>query len=42
MALHNNCIRRVEDLITPREQTRAGFLEAALEKNRKALPYILI
>lgn len=40
MALHNNCIRRVEDLITTREQTRAGFIEAALEKNRKALPYI--
>ena len=40
MALHNNCISRAEDLITTREQTRSGFIEAALEKNRKALPYI--
>lgn len=40
MALHNNCISRAEDLITSREQTRSGFIEAALEKNRKALPYI--
>ena len=40
MALHNNCIRCAEDLITTREQTRAGFVEAALEKNRKAQPYI--
>lgn len=40
MALHNNCIRSAEDLITTREQTRAGFVEAALEKNRKAQPYI--
>lgn len=32
MALHNNCIRSAEDLITTREQTRAGFVEAALEK----------
>lgn len=40
MAIHNNCISSAEDLITSREQTRAGFVEAALEKNRKALPYI--
>ena len=40
MALHNNCISRAEDLITSRVQTRSGFIEAALEKNRKALPYI--
>lgn len=40
MAIHNNCITCAEDLITTREQTRAGFIEAALEKNRKALPYI--
>ena len=40
MALHNNCISRAEDLITSREQTRSGFIEAGLEKNRKALPYI--
>lgn len=40
MAIYNNCIRCAQDLITTREQTRAGFIEAALEKNRKALPYI--
>lgn len=40
MAIHNNCISCAEDLITTREQTRTGFIEAALEKNRKALPYI--
>ncbi len=40
MAIHNNCISSPEDLITTREQTRTGFIEAALEKNRKALPYI--
>ncbi|MBQ9640842.1 MAG: hypothetical protein IJV06_04725 [Bacteroidaceae bacterium] len=40
MAIHNGCISSADDLITTREQTRAGFIEAALEKNRKALPYI--
>ena len=40
MATYNNCIRCAQDLITTHEQTRAGFIEAALEKNRKALPYI--
>lgn len=40
MKLYNNCINSYTDLITTREQTRAGFIEAALEKNRKALPYI--
>lgn len=40
MAIYNNCIKCAQDLITTREQTRAGFIEAALEKNRKALPYI--
>lgn len=40
MAMYNNCIRCAQDLITTHEQTRAGFIEAALEKNRKALPYI--
>lgn len=40
MALYNNCIKRAEDLITSPEQTRAGFIEAALEKNYKALPFI--
>lgn len=40
MKKYNNCIKCAADLITTREQTRAGFIEAALEKNRKALPYI--
>ena len=29
-----------EDLITPYESTRAGFIELALEKNIKASPFI--
>ena len=33
-------IQCAEDLITSREQTRAGFVEAALAKNDKAQPYI--
>lgn len=38
----NKCqyIQCAEDLITSREQTRAGFIEAALAKNSKAQPYI--
>ena len=36
----NRFITNAEDLITSHEQTRAGFIEAALEKNRKAKPYI--
>lgn len=40
MTIYNNCIKCAQDLITTCEQTRAGFIEAALEKNRKALPYI--
>lgn len=36
----NTYIHSATDLITSREQTRAGFVEAALEKNRKAQPYI--
>lgn len=33
-------IKSAEDLVTSREQTRAGFIEAALAKNYKARPYI--
>lgn len=40
MDIFNNCIKKPEDLITSREQTRAGFIEAALQKNYKALPYV--
>ena len=36
----NNFIHKADDLVTSHEQTRAGFIEAALEKNRKAQPYI--
>ena len=36
----NAYIHGPEDLITSHEQTRAGFIEAALEKNKKAQPYI--
>lgn len=36
----NNFISKADDLVTSHEQTRAGFVEAALEKNRRALPYI--
>ena len=33
-------IKSAEDLVTSHEQTRAGFIEAALAKNYKAKPYI--
>lgn len=29
-----------ESLITPYEETRAGFIALALEKNRKATPFV--
>lgn len=38
--MKNVYITSAEDLITSPEQTRAGFVEAALEKNRKAQPLI--
>jgi len=38
--MNNVSITSAEDLITSPEQTRAGFVEAALEKNRKAQPLI--
>jgi len=37
---HNSSIKKPEDLVTPREQTRAGFISMALEKNYIAVPYI--
>ena len=40
MVIINECIKKAEDLITSHEQTRAGFVEAALEKNRISMPYI--
>ena len=33
-------IKRASDLVTSREQTRAGFISMALEKNYLAVPYI--
>lgn len=36
----NSFINKADDLVTSHEQTRAGFIEAALEKNRKAQPHI--
>jgi type II restriction enzyme len=36
----NRLIKTPEDLITSREQTRAGFIGMALEKNFLAVPYI--
>jgi hypothetical protein len=33
-------INSSKDLITPYEATRAGFIEIALEKNRKASPFV--
>lgn len=33
-------ITSAEDLITSHEQTRIGFIEAALSKSHKAKPYI--
>ena len=35
-----NIINKPEDLITSREQTRAGFISFALEKNRQSTPII--
>ena len=36
----NNHLKSYEDLITPHEATRAGFISLALEKNSKATPFI--
>lgn len=33
-------IKSADELVTSHEQTRAGFIEAALAKNKKAQPYI--
>ena len=40
MAIISN-ITKWEDLVTTHEQTRKGFIDAALEKNRRAKPYIV-
>ncbi len=36
-----NHIKSSSDLVTPYEAIRAGFVKLALEKNRKATPYVL-
>ena len=36
-----NHLKSSKDLITPYEETRAGFVALALEKNRKATPFIV-
>ena len=36
----NHIIKTSEDLVTSREQTRAGFIAFALEKNRRSTPII--
>ncbi len=36
----NNHLKSYEDLITPYEETRAGFIALALEKNRTATPFV--
>lgn len=37
---YKTIIKKSEDLITTREQTRAGFINFALEKNRRSTPLI--
>ena len=37
---HIHFIAKASDLITSREQTRAGFINFALEKNKRSTPYI--
>ena len=36
----NNHLTSHEDLVTPYEETRAGFISLALEKNRTATPFV--
>jgi len=40
MTKYNRCISSAAELVTSREQTRAGFVEAALEKSHRAAPYV--
>jgi len=35
-----NIVKSFEELITPYEKTRAGFVSLALEKNRQATPFV--
>ncbi len=36
----NNHLKSYKSLVTPYEETRAGFISLALEKNRKATPFV--
>ncbi|MCI5218058.1 MAG: hypothetical protein D3914_02405 [Candidatus Electrothrix sp. LOE2] len=36
----NNHLKSYKNLVTPYEETRAGFISLALEKNRKATPFV--
>lgn len=40
MSSHRNHLQSSDDLVTTYEATRAGFVALALEKNRRATPYI--
>jgi hypothetical protein len=40
MSSHRNHIQSSDDLVTTYEATRAGFVALALEKNRRASPYV--
>jgi len=40
MISYSNHITKYEDLITSYNEIRAGFISIALEKNRRATPYI--
>ncbi len=39
-APYESHLNKSEDLITTREEIRAGFVASALEKNRRAIPYV--
>jgi hypothetical protein len=40
MCSYRNHIQSSDDLVTTYEATRAGFVALALEKNRRATPYV--
>ncbi|MGH1393736.1 MAG: AvaI/BsoBI family type II restriction endonuclease [Trichormus sp.] len=40
MSSHRHHLQSSDDLVTTYEATRAGFIALALEKNRRATPYV--
>lgn len=40
MCSYRNHLQSSDDLVTTYEATRAGFVALALEKNRRATPYV--